>query len=85
MKHRASLEALVPLKRGLSREEAAFIVGVSTDLFDKMVYDKRLPEPARFNGRVVWDRIQLDRALDRLFGGVISNKEVVSPWANPSA
>ncbi len=56
--------------RGLSRDDAAIYVGVGTTLFDEMVKDGRMPQPAppdRFNARVVWDRRKLDMALDALF------------------
>lgn len=84
MKKVSEFAALVPLKRGLSREEAAFIVGVSTNTFDKMVVDGELPKPARMRGRVVWDRVQIDRALDKLFHSG-DDKEVVDQWANGKA
>lgn len=75
---------LAILRRGLSRKEAAFVVGVGPDLFDKMVIDGRLPKAARFSGRLVWDRVQIDRALDRLFGDDTGNQgeeEVADQWA----
>lgn len=53
--------------RGLAREDAAAYVGVGTTLFDRMVQDGRMPKSARIDGRVIWDRRQLDRAMDRLF------------------
>ena len=59
--------ALATLKRGLSRDEAAYIVGVGVTLFDQMVKDGRMPKPAHVGGRVLWDRLQVDRAIDRLF------------------
>jgi predicted DNA-binding transcriptional regulator AlpA len=67
MKDGSAFAGLAVIKRGLSRDEAAYVVGVGTTLFDKMVEDGRMPRPARVNGRVLWDRVQLDRALDRLF------------------
>lgn len=61
----------LPPVRGLNREQASAYVGVSTSLFDEMVKDGRMPRPKRPNGRTVWDRLQLDRAFDRLPGGEI--------------
>ncbi|OCP05026.1 MULTISPECIES: hypothetical protein [unclassified Ensifer] len=61
----------LPPVRGLNREQASAYVGVSTSLFDEMVKDGRMPRPKRPNGRTVWDRLQLDRAFDRLPGGDI--------------
>jgi hypothetical protein len=43
-------------------------VGVSHRTFDQMVGDGRLPRPVELEGEEVWDGVQLDRALDRLFG-----------------
>jgi hypothetical protein len=82
-------EAMLPEKRGLSREEAACYVGVSTDRFDKEVAEGVMPRPAHRGRRVVWDRLQLDHAFDRLFGSGIQKKEemsandteVVDQWA----
>lgn len=55
--------ALAIEPRGLAREDAAAYVGVGTTLFDRMVQDGRMPKSARIDGRVIWDRRQLDRAL----------------------
>jgi len=66
--------------RGLSHEDAARYIGVGTTKFDEMVADGRMPKPKRVDGRVIWDRLQLDAAfsdlpeervlnpLDRMFG-----------------
>ena len=56
------------------------MVGVGTTLFDKMMEDGRMPKSIRVNGRVLWDRVQLDRALDRLFDSV-DETTVVDPYA----
>lgn len=61
--------------RGLSRVEAADYVGVSPSLFDQMVADGRMPLPIQINSRKVWDRRQLDQAIDAL-GGIGPN----NPW-----
>lgn len=62
-----SLAATQP-RRGLDREEAAIYVGVTLETFDQMVNDSRLPKPSEFDGEIVWDLVQLDRAFDRLSG-----------------
>ena len=85
MKQSSALEAFVPLKRGLSREEAAFIVGVGTNLFDRMVVEGQLPRSKKLGGRVLWDRIQIDRAMDKLFDSGVDkedDKEVVNEWSH---
>lgn len=52
--------------RGLSRDEAARYIGVSSTKFDQLVQEKRMPKPKRLDGRVIWDRISLDAAFTDL-------------------
>jgi predicted DNA-binding transcriptional regulator AlpA len=52
--------------RGLDRLEAAAYVGVAPGTFDAMVKDKQMPQPKQSRGRLVWDRLELDRAFDLL-------------------
>lgn len=55
--------------RMLSREQAAAYAGLSTRTFDILVKDGRMPKPKRpIDSRVLWDRHQLDRAIDRWQG-----------------
>lgn len=61
--------------RGLSREVAAEYFGVSASSFDLGVKDGTIPAPRKFRGRVIWDRLELDRAFDALPGRDDSN-----PW-----
>lgn len=61
----SSLPASLP-PRGLGRQVAAAYVGVSVALFDQMVKDGRMPSPKLINSKVVWDRVKLDAAFDRL-------------------
>jgi predicted DNA-binding transcriptional regulator AlpA len=58
-------EPLYP-PRGMSRPEAARWVGVSASKFDQLVKDGRMPRPKTIDGRVIWDRYQLDAAIDEL-------------------
>ena len=60
-----ALSAVQP--RGLCRSDAAAYVGIGTTMFDQLVLAGRMPAPARLNGRLIWDRRALDRALDDLF------------------
>ena len=65
----ARRKSVLPLSlppRGLSRVEAAEYIGVSATKFDQMVADRRMPKPKRIDGRVVWDRLQLDTAFAAL-------------------
>jgi predicted DNA-binding transcriptional regulator AlpA len=50
-------------------ERAAAYLGMSTSQFLKMVNDGELPKPVRWphhEGMVVWDRLDLDAAVDNL-------------------
>ncbi len=67
--------AFVLAPRGLSRKLAAPYIGVSEGLFNKMVEDGRMPSPLRINGRLVWDRVQIDDAFDELH-----NTREPNPW-----
>jgi excisionase family DNA binding protein len=65
MKRSPTLPVGLP-PRGLSREQAAEYVGVSPTKFDELVADGRMPGPKRVDGRVIWDRLQLDMAFGAL-------------------
>jgi predicted DNA-binding transcriptional regulator AlpA len=52
--------------RGLDRRAAAAYIGVSASKFDELVRDRRMPQPVRIDGRVIWDRRALDAAFDAL-------------------
>ena len=54
------------IPRGLSRDEAAWYIGMGATKFDEMVADGRMPRPKRVDGRVIWDRLQLDAAFSDL-------------------
>ena len=53
-------------RRGLSREEAAVYVGVSSTKFDEMVAGGLMPKPKEIGARRVWDLRALDSAFDAL-------------------
>ncbi len=72
--------------RGLSRVQSAAYIGVGPTKFDEMVADGptkfdemvadgRMPKPRRIDGRVVWDRLELDEAFAALPSEADSN-----PW-----
>ena len=65
--------------RGLSRAGAATYIGISVSKFDNMVAERRFPAARRIDGRLVWDRIELDAAFDDLpvEGGVNDWDEVM--------
>jgi predicted DNA-binding transcriptional regulator AlpA len=52
--------------RGLKRERSAAYVGVSPSKFDELVKDGRMPQPKEIDGRVLWDRHELDDAFSAL-------------------
>jgi predicted DNA-binding transcriptional regulator AlpA len=74
-KRKELLPANLP-PRGLCRSEAAAYIGVSPTKFDEMVADGRMPKPKRIDGRVVWDRHQLDIA----FGALPDDNLRDDPW-----
>jgi hypothetical protein len=55
--------------RGLRRVLAAKYIGVSLSVWDGMVANATMPEPKRFLGRTIWDKVAVDRAFDLLDGG----------------
>lgn len=52
--------------RGMDRVDAARYIGVGITKFDQLVADRRMPQPMRVDGRVVWDRVKLDIAFSDL-------------------
>jgi hypothetical protein len=51
---------------GLSRLESSEFVGVGVTLFDLMVKDGRMPPPHQANSRLVWSRVELEKAFAAL-------------------
>ena len=66
-----------PCVRLLSRVEAAALCDVSPNTFDKMQADGMMPGPKRIYGRVLWDLVALNAAIDALFdeGDQSSNQD----------
>lgn len=52
--------------RCLSREGAALYVGISVRFFDDLVDDGRMPRPKVLGARKLWDRFELDAAIEGL-------------------
>lgn len=61
--------------RGLSRVQCVAYIAVGPTKFDEMVADRRMPKPKRIDGRVVWDRLEIDEAFAALPSEADSN-----PW-----
>lgn len=55
-----------PCVRLLSRVQAAALCGVSPNTFDRMVAEGIAPGPKRIYGRVLWDLVALNAAIDAL-------------------
>jgi predicted DNA-binding transcriptional regulator AlpA len=66
-----------PVRRGLSRAEAAEYIGIGTTKFDALVQDGRMPKPKRIDGRIIWDRVAVDRAFDGLDA---QDQADANPW-----
>lgn len=62
-------------RRGLSRDEAAVYVGVSSRKFDEMVDAGTMPKAKEIGSRLVWDLRALDSAFDAL-----PDSGDVNPW-----
>jgi predicted DNA-binding transcriptional regulator AlpA len=67
---RALLRNLVP--RNLRADHAAAYVGVSPSKFRQLVKDGRMPASFQIDGCVVWDRFDLDAAVDKLKTAAVS-------------
>jgi excisionase family DNA binding protein len=65
--NRTLLRNLMP--RNLRAKEAAAYIGVSEAKFRQLVKDGRLPQPFSIDGCVLWDRFDLDQAIDNLKAG----------------
>jgi len=63
---RARLDPVQLLPRGLSAEEAARYIGVGQTKFQELVDRGIMPRGKRIDGRVVFDRYQLDAAFTDL-------------------
>lgn len=51
---------------GLSRPVAASYIGLGVTLFDRLVADGRMPRPRRIDGRLIWIRTEIEKALAEL-------------------
>lgn len=56
---------------GLSRTEAASLIGVSPGTFDGMVERGEMPKAKRIGARRVWSRAAIERAFDALPTGEV--------------
>lgn len=77
-------------RRGLSRTEAAELIGLSPTTFDRLIQAGKMPPPTHVFGRRVWNRVAIERAFDQLSGlqnvtAVDTYPTAQSKWANPKA
>lgn len=73
--------AAPPLPRiGYSRTEAAEIIGIGVDLFDRAVEAGKLPRPRMIGSRLVWDIGELVAAFRELphKGASVENQDASS-------
>jgi predicted DNA-binding transcriptional regulator AlpA len=52
--------------RMMRAERAAGYLGMSTSQFLKMVHDHEMPQPIKVHSMSIWDRLDLDAAVDDL-------------------
>ena len=52
--------------RMMRAERAAGYLGMSTSQFLKMVHDQEMPQPIKVHSMSIWDRLDLDAAVDDL-------------------
>lgn len=55
-------------RRGLSRQEAARYVGISTNKFDERVREGQMPQPIRIGSQTLWALRKRGGAFDLLSG-----------------
>lgn len=51
---------------GVSREQAAALIGISTSLFDRLVHDGLMPDARMAYGRLIWDVQEVTTAFRAL-------------------
>ena len=76
--------------RIVDRKSAARYIGVPVTMLDRMVADGHLPAPVAIYRRKLFDRRQLDAALDKFFDVEVDDEAAAAnPWdeihAPPSA
>ena len=76
-------ENLPPI--GISREQAAAFIGVSSSTFDKAI-GKSMPNPRELGGRLIWDVDELVQAFKKLPHrngddySYLSEGKTTNPW-----
>ena len=52
--------------RGLSADEAARYIGLGRTKFEELVARRKMPRPKRIDGRVIYDRFEVDAHFSEL-------------------
>lgn len=68
---------------GISREQAASFIGISPTLFDRLVFEGKMPDGRQIYGRLVWDVQEVADAFRRLphrSEPVDQRRQEVNPW-----
>ena len=68
---------------GVSREQAAALIGISTTLFDRLVTDRMMPDARMVYGRRIWDVDEVVahfRAMPRRSESVDTRDAGDNPW-----
>lgn len=74
-------DSLPPI--GVSREQAAALIGISPTLFDRLVYEGMMPDARVAFGRLVWDVHEVAtafRALPHRSTPLDAKAGDVNPW-----
>lgn len=66
MRTKAAASAVLPIRRGLSEQEAAIYLSLSAGTFRKLVEDGAMPRPRLIGTRRVWDITEIDHAFNEL-------------------
>lgn len=64
---------------GISRKEAADIIGVSASMFDRLVADGTMPAPVRLGSRKIWNRLDVEKRFAHL-SSASANEAAGSSW-----
>lgn len=66
--------------RMMRRPQAAAYVGVGATKFDAWVAQGLMPRPVRRDACVLWDRLALDLACDRMSDAARAAPDTPDPW-----
>lgn len=68
---------------GISREQAAALIGVSVSLFDRLIAEGKMPDARVLHSRLVWDVAEVVdafRALPRRTEHIDADAAGSNPW-----